>query len=85
MLLNVLENPSFSIADFQDIGLDVNNTSLQSKDVYKNSQQVTSNPAVQDNNGNLDTAKLDAIYNTATAVYNTMAQQGYDKTQDVKT
>ena len=29
MLLNVMENPSFSIQDFQDIGLNVQNTSLQ--------------------------------------------------------
>ena len=73
MLLNVMENPSFSIADFQDIGLDVSNTSLQSKDVYQNSPQIQSNPIFQDNNGNFDQTKFNTVYDTAVKAYNTMA------------
>ena len=73
MLLNVMENPSFSIADFQDIGLDVSNTSLQSKNVYQNSPQIQSNPIFQDNNGNFDQTKFNTVYDTAVKAYNTMA------------
>ena len=82
MLLNVMENPSFSIADFQDIGLDVTNTSFQSKDVYQNSPQIQNNTIFQDNKGNFDQSKFNQLYNVAATVYNTMAQQQASKEQD---
>lgn len=80
MLLNVLENPSFNIQDFQEVGLSTNNTSLQTKDTYANSPQIQNNPLLMDNKGQLDTDKLTKYYNAAAQVYNTLAQ---DPKQDV--
>lgn len=84
MLLNVMENPSFSIQDFQDIGLNVQNTSLQSKDVYQNSPQIQGNTLFQDSNGNFDSTKFATVYNTAAKVYNTMATTEQNKDSDFK-
>ena len=80
MLLNVLENPSFSIQDFQDVGLSANNTSLQTKDTYANSPQIQSNPLLMNNKGQLDQDKLNKVYAVAAGVYNTMAN---DPRQDI--
>lgn len=52
MLLNVLENPSFNIQDFQEVGLNTNNTSLQTQDTYANSPQIQNNPLLMDNKVN---------------------------------
>lgn len=80
MLLNVLENPSFNIQDFQEVGLNTNNTSLQTQDTYDNSPQIQSNPLLMNNKGQLDQDKLSKVYNVAAGVYNTMAQ---DPRQDI--
>ena len=80
MLLNVLENPSFNIQDFQEVGLNTNNTSLQTQDTYANSPQIQNNPLLMDNKGQLDTDKLTKYYNAAAQVYNTMTQ---DPKQDI--
>ena len=84
MLLNVMENPSFSIQDFQDIGLNVQNTSLQSKDVYQNSPQIQENTLFQDSKGNFDPTKFATVYNTAAKVYNTMATTAQNQDSDFK-
>lgn len=84
MLLNVMENPSFSIQDFQDIGLNVQNTSLQSKDVYQNSPQIQENTLFQDSKGNFDPTKFATVYNTAAKVYNTMANTAQNQDSDFK-
>ena len=84
MLLNVMENPSFSIQDFQDIGLNVQNTSLQSKDVYQNSPQIQKNTLFQDSKGNFDPTKFATVYNTAAKVYNTMATTAQNQDSDFK-
>ena len=84
MLLNVMENPSFSIQDFQDIGLNVQNTSLQSKDVYQNSPQIQENTLFQDSKGNFDPTKFATVYNTAAKVYNTMANTVQNQDSDFK-
>ena len=84
MLLNVMENPSFSIQDFQDIGLNVQNTSLQSKDGYQNSPQIQENTLFQDSKGNFDPTKFATVYNTAAKVYNTMATTAQNQDSDFK-
>ena len=84
MLLNVLENPSFNIQDFQEVGLNTNNTSLQTQDTYANSPQIQNNPLLTDNKGQLDTDKLTKYYNAAAQVYNTMAQDPKQDVNDVK-
>lgn len=84
MLLNVMENPSFSIADFQNVGLSVDNTSLQPKDVYQNSPQIQSSSLFQDNTGNFDPTKFNKVYNTAAGVYNMMANNTPQDQSDFK-
>jgi hypothetical protein len=37
LMLNILENPSFSISDFQNVGLTAENTSLESEKTYASS------------------------------------------------
>lgn len=74
MLLNVMQNPSFSIQDFQDIGIDASNTSLQSRDIYQNSQTVQQSPVFKDSTGDFDQSVFNKVYNTAAGVYNAIAQ-----------
>ena len=38
--LAITENPTFSLSDFESVGLTTENTALQSKDVYRNSNYV---------------------------------------------
>lgn len=73
LLLNQLQNPMFNAYDFKQVGLDVNNTSLEDKEVYKNLDFVKSNPLLQ-SDGAFDEAKFDVLYSTALNTYNQMAQ-----------
>ena len=73
LLLNQLQNPMFNAYDFKQVGLDVNNTSLEDKEVYKNLDFVKNNPLLQ-TEGSFDEAKFDVVYNTALSNYNQMAQ-----------
>ena len=42
--LNLLNNPTFSPQDFNQVGLSVDNTSIQNKDVYQNLDAIKQNP-----------------------------------------
>lgn len=77
MLLNIMSNPSFDITDFQKVGLDVDNTSLQTKDVYQNSPQIQS--TFKNSEGNFDQTAFNQMYNKAAVAYNYMANQKADQ------
>lgn len=77
MLLNIISNPSFDIRDFQDVGLDVDNTSLQTKDVYQNSPQIQN--TFKNSEGNFDQTAFNQMYNKAAVAYNYMANQKADQ------
>lgn len=79
MLLNIMSNPSYDIKDFYDVGLDVENTSLQKKDVYQNSPQIQDFPAFKNSEGNFNQTAFDQTYNKAVIAYNYMANQKADQ------
>jgi hypothetical protein len=41
--LNLLANPTFNPRDFRDVGLTMENTSLEDKETYKNIEQIRNN------------------------------------------
>lgn len=77
LMLNVVANPTFSLADFNSVGLTTENTSLQSPSYYKN------NPYIQKqftkDNGQFDNKAFNEAYRTAQLAYTTMAS---DKAQE---
>lgn len=73
IVLNQLQNPTFNAYDFKQVGLDISNTSIADKNVYKELDFVKSNPLLQ-TNGAFDEAKFDALYDVALDRYNQMAQ-----------
>jgi len=77
LLLNMLTNPDFTLGDFETIGLNADNTGLDTPDYYKNNshvQEIFKTP-----NGNFDEAAFNKAYNAAAAAYTVMSTQTYDK------
>jgi len=72
LFLNQIENLQFNAFDFSKVGLNADNTSIESKDTYKNLDYVKNNPLFQ-TNGAFDETKFDNIYNLALVNYNQMA------------
>lgn len=70
--LNLLNNPTFSPLDFSQVGLSIDNTSIQNKDVYQNLDVIKQNPLFQ-TNGNFDQSKFDEVYNVAKSGYNVLS------------
>lgn len=70
--LNVVSNPEFNNADFSVVGLDSSNTSLESKDVYKNLEYVQ-NLEMFKTDGTFDPNKFDDFYNAVSIRYNELA------------
>ena len=66
--LNLLSNPTFSPSDFNQVGLSIDNTSLQDKSVYQNLDFIKQNPLFQ-TDGKFDQVKFDEIYNVANSGY----------------
>ena len=63
MMLNVVANPNFSIADFNAVGLTAENTSLQSRDYYKNNPFIRDKYTKED--GRFDDKAFNADYQSA--------------------
>lgn len=77
ILLNILANPTFTLSDFQTVGLTAENTSLHSIEEYKNSTKITENPMLW-TDGKFDENKLLKVYNYAAQQYNLLATQDYN-------
>ena len=80
LMLNVVANPEFSLSDFKAVGLNVDNTSLQSADYYKN------NPWIQEkfkkDDGRFDDKKFNEFYKSAQIGYAQMAdKQKFEESQ----
>lgn len=77
LMLNIVANPNFSITDFATIGFNIDNTSLQDIQVYKN------NPLIQkqftDNEEKFNEKSFMDAYNNASIAYNIMANENFDK------
>ena len=62
LMLNILANPQFSIGDFQKVGFNADNTSLEDENTYLGSEQITQNPLFQNENGEFDQVKFHNVY-----------------------
>lgn len=76
--LNILANPAFSVGDFQQIGLNGDNTSFESREFYKNSLAITSNPKFQ-TDGKFDEVKFNNFYDKALYSYNNLTDDTYNE------
>lgn len=78
-LLNTLQNPSLSLADFDQLGLNANNTSLLDENTYKRSKQITENPLFQNNQGQFDDGKFHKYYQAMKQQYNVFSTNQFSK------
>lgn len=76
--LNVASNPTFSITNFRDVGLDATNTSLADENTYKSIPQIQEHPEFQ-TDGKFDEAKFHAAYQVAAETYNRLADETYQE------
>ena len=76
-ILNVMQNPNLSTADLKAAGLNTDNTSLLSEDIYKQSNKITENPIFKDENGMFDETKFHQFYENAQLTYNLLANDTY--------
>lgn len=79
-MLNVLQNPSFTLSDFKAVGIDGNNTSIEDREVYANNKIIQSNPQFQDSDGNFDNAKFNQFYDGALQSYQLLANNTFNET-----
>lgn len=79
IVLNMLANPKFTLEDFQTVGLNSDNTGLQSEDKYLQSDKIKSVSAFQDSNGQFDKNKFHNFYQSAGQFYNQMSNDDYEK------
>lgn len=77
LMMNMVGNQQVSIADFTASGLNVNNTSLQSIDTYRNDPYIKEQ--FTDDQGNFNETAFRNMYNIAAANYNVMANNNYDQ------
>lgn len=70
--LNQLYNPEFSPGDFQSVGLNSGNTSIENKDEYKKLDFVQNNPLLQ-TDGKFDEHKFDKLYEQSLVGFNLMS------------
>ena len=75
--LAITENPTFSLSDFESVGLTTENTALQSKDVYRNSNYVKE--IFTDDQGKFDEASFNKHYDAVAQAYNIYANDQYEK------
>lgn len=71
--LELMSNPTFSPKDFQLVGLNSENTGIQDKSKYKNSQVIRDNSMFQ-TNGKFDEAKFNKAYEQALYQYNDLTR-----------
>ena len=70
-VLNLLNNQEFSVSDFKDVGLNADNTSLLSEDVYKQSKQIQD--IFKKDDGTFDNETFHKFYENAELMYNAMS------------
>lgn len=70
--LNQLYNPEFSPGDFQSVGLNSGNTSIENKEEYKKLDFVQNNPLLQ-TDGVFDEKKFDRLYEQSLVGFNMLS------------
>lgn len=85
-IVNILGNQQLSTADFKAVGLNADNTSLQSEEVYRRSPKITENPLFKNDLGEFDETKFHDFYQKAEFMYNMLANDTYlDKMHEQQT
>lgn len=77
LFMNMMRNPSASFDTLVAGGLTINNTSLQDKSVYENSDKVKEQ--FKDQYGEFDQQAFDSFYNNAKAYYNSLSSANYEE------
>lgn len=80
LMMNIVANPDFTIQDFATIGFNIDNTSLQDKNIYRD------HPSVQkyfsNDEGKFDEQKFNATYNRALQDYQQMSEEDFFTKQE---
>ena len=77
LMMNMIANPDFSMSDFAVVGLNIDNTSIQSIDTYRSIPQVQE--YFSDDNGQFQETKFKEAYQSALLGYNLMASDNFNK------
>lgn len=77
LLLNAMANPHMSITQFEQVGLNANNTSLESEDTYKKLDVIRNSPEFQ-TNGTFDDVKFHKKYEDVRLAYNQLAEDTHN-------
>lgn len=72
----LVDNPTFGLQNFKDVGLSADNTVLQDKNTYRNSQYIQDR--FQDNNGKFDETAFNKFYNNAASLYQAFANNQFE-------
>lgn len=75
---SVIANPTFTITNFRNVGLDANNTSLEDENTYKNMEAVQQSPMFQ-TDGKFDEVKFHEKYTAVADAYNRLADETYQE------
>lgn len=82
LMFNVLANPTFQVEDFTAVDLNIGNTSLQDKSVYRNNSKVQQ--LFKKNDGSFDEKKFDQFYNKALSIYSQMSDKDRNNTWEAQ-
>jgi hypothetical protein len=80
LLLTMLENPNFGIEEMMVAGLDINNTSLNTREAYKQKEEIQNK--FRTDSGEFDEEGYNKKYDEATRGYNIMASVTIDQILD---
>lgn len=72
----LVDNPTFGLQNFKDVGLSADNTVLQDKNTYRNSQYIQDK--FQDNTGKFDETAFNKFYNNAASLYQAFANNQFE-------
>lgn len=72
----IVDNPTFGLQNFKDVGLSPDNTVLQDKNTYRNSQYIQDK--FQDNTGKFDETAFNKFYSNAASLYQAFANNQFE-------
>lgn len=79
LLLNVLANPSYTMTDFIDVGINADNSTIKSRYEYLNNEKIRRDPTFAKSDGTFDENKFNKFYDAVVSQYNVMANKSYDE------
>ena len=79
LLLNVLANPSYTMTDFIDVGINADNSTIKSRYEYLNNEKIRRDPVFAKSDGTFDENKFNNFYDAVVSQYNVMANKSYDE------